>query len=90
MTKDKARMDDSKGRSGGIGAGNTGGGAAAIASTPAQEESFQLKLGSGNLYAMMIRLTPGFIETLKRVEEQGGETQIKFSQHQSGAHVSLP
>ncbi|KAL2651684.1 hypothetical protein R1flu_019812 [Riccia fluitans] len=84
MMKDKGRTSDSRGVGGGIGSGNNVSGAVNLAA-PSQEESFQLKLGTGNLFAMAIRITPGFIEQLKRIQEQGGErtTDVDVEQKQN-------
>ncbi|CAM6097587.1 unnamed protein product [Calypogeia fissa] len=85
--KEKGRPDDSsKGRGLAMKGNSTGIGSAG----GTQGEDFQLEScreqGALPLYAMAIRLTPGMLETLKRVEELGETTTMKFGVNNSG-HV---
>ncbi|XP_019457903.1 PREDICTED: uncharacterized protein LOC109358242 isoform X2 [Lupinus angustifolius] len=41
-------------------------------------ETFQLVSGGNSAFSMIIRLAPGMVEEIKRLEAQGGRTRMKF------------
>ncbi|XP_024517362.1 titin isoform X3 [Selaginella moellendorffii] len=58
-------------------------------SASALEESFQLVCApqGPSQFAMMIRLTPGLLDELRRAEAEGAASSIKFASHPSGGHL---
>ncbi|KAL8153421.1 hypothetical protein V2J09_011181 [Rumex salicifolius] len=59
--------------------------ASATAQSPAVDETFSLVARSPLSYAATLRLPPGLVEEIKRVEAQGGAAKIKFDCYPNNA-----
>lgn len=79
--------------SGAAGPRNRGTSSAPNSSAPSNEveESFNLVTRNPLDFAMLIRLAPGLVEEIKRVEAEGGMAQIKFDANANNSigNVSL-
>lgn len=69
----------------------TNSGSTMPAAPPASEETFSLVTKNPLAFAMIIRLTPDFVDEIKRVEAQGGSARIKFDSNANNpsGNVSL-